>query len=148
MCGHFIFGILIEILVIIAVLLFIAKVKKDELGKGFKWIGYILLVIGFLTLACTLTRGIMGMTCCRQQCETGAPGCHAGMGHCCGGMNSCGAGSCGAGMKDGCTMGKDGGMMKDGKACCSGEKEGKMGGKCPYDKDGGEKGHMDSTKLK
>jgi len=139
MCGHFHIMISIEILTIIAVLLFLAKVKKDMLGKGFKWVGYILLVIGFLTLLCTLTGGIMRMAC-PQHCEMGAPGmCHPGMcGH---GMGHC-DGMKGDGMHEG------GGMMKDGKPCCSSEKDGKMDGKCPYDKDGAGKAHMDSTKLK
>jgi hypothetical protein len=55
----FYFGICIEILAITAVLFFLAKVKKDMLGNGFKWAGYILLVCGFLVLAGTLTRGVI-----------------------------------------------------------------------------------------
>src|SRR6266511_2583941 len=57
----FYFGICFEIIAITAVLFFLAKVKSDALGSGFKWAAYILLFCGFLVLAGTVTRGIIGM---------------------------------------------------------------------------------------
>ena len=126
--------ICIEIVAITVVLHFLAKVG---LSKGLKWAGNMLLIVGFLILACTVTRGIIGMVhhdkdgmgqCCPMGGRHWHDGCmmHDG---CCG--------------HDGCRMDGD---MKDGKCKMDSAK----GGKCCMDKDGKgmEKEHKDSTKGK
>jgi len=140
--NHLLIGLCVEIITVIVVLHFLAKAKKDELGGGFKWAGRILLILGFLVIGCTLSRGLMGMMhrgeCCQQ--EQSCPmmmhgGCCMHDGGCCN-MQS---GKCG--MADGkCSD------MKDSKSCKMDSANGK---KCPMCKDhdmGKDKMHNDTTK--
>ena len=41
----------------------LAKSKKEELGKSFRWMSYVIIVFGFLGFACALSHGICGMWC-------------------------------------------------------------------------------------
>jgi len=145
MCHHhFLVGLCVEIITVIVVLYFLAKVKKEELGKGFKWAGRILLILGFVAIAATICGGIMGMMHCgrcgqQNECPMMDRG-HCGMhdGNCA--MHD---GNCA--MHDGnCCMHE--GMMKDGKNCKMDSASGK---KCPMCKDhdmGKDKMHNDSVK--
>ena len=125
--GHFYVLICLEIISITVVLHFLAKA---DLKKGLKWAGNILLIVGFLIMACTVTRGLMTMMHHDKD----------GMEQSCpmmGGRHMHG----GCMMHDGCCQMHDG-MMKDGK-CCSDSM--KKDGKCPMDKDG--KGHMEGKGM-
>ena len=50
-----------EIIALVAVLYFVAKAKKEHINKWFRWAGYVLLICGFLMLACTMMAGLRGM---------------------------------------------------------------------------------------
>jgi len=139
------FGLCVEIITVTIALHFLAKAKKEELGGGFKWAGRILVILGFLAIACTLSRGAMQMmhrgdgSCQQGQC---CPMMHDGCMH--------DGGSC---MHDGkcCDM-HDGkcdmhdGMMKDGKECKMDSASGKKCHMCK-DREMGKDGmHKDSAK--
>jgi|GEM_PF-5167323 len=144
-------GLCIEIITVVIVLFFLARVKKDELGRGFKWAGGILLFLGFLAIACTLTRGIGGMMmmhhgdCHGQECPMMDRG-HCGMMH--EGMmhDGCGSGCCGHDGGSCCAHDGKCGDMQDGKGCKMDSASGK---KCPMCKDkdmGKDKMHNDTVK--
>jgi len=136
------FGLCVEIITVTIALHFLAKAKKDELGGGFKWAGRILVILGFLAIACTLSRGAMQMMHRGDSCEQGQccpimmhGGCCMHDGNCCSMQN----GKCGMG--DGkCSD------MKDGKSCKMDSANGKKCHMCK-DKDMGKDGmHKDSMK--
>lgn len=107
----------IEILAITAVLHFLLKATKEGVGGLIKWIGYIILIAGFLIMLCSLTQGIIKMANHKDAKTEDCRGCgdmrgHMMMrGHCCGDDDGCD-------MKDGKNCPMDSGKcqgMKDGK---------------------------------
>lgn len=136
------FFICIEIVAITIVLYYLAKAVKEGRGRGFKWAGYILLVVGFLVLGCSLSGGLMRMMHHGDGERYGwyhHGGCPMmGRGHCCDDDDKCDM----KGSDKNCC--KDG-MMKEGEECCKGGKM--IGGKCVMD-DSMKKMKPDSTKGK
>ena len=107
-------GLCLEIITVVVVLHFLAKVKTQNLGNGMKWLGNILLILGFLAIGCNLARGVMGIMHKGHETEQCSPMMM-------GGHHGCG-------MHQDCCEGKEG---CEGKDDCD-EHEGKM---CPMDKD-------------
>ena len=58
----------LSLLAIVAGMHLLAKTKKEDLGKFFKYVSYFVIVVGFLSIACIGARGIMH--------------CRYGRGHC------------------------------------------------------------------
>lgn len=109
--GHFIVVLLLAALVVLASMYMIAKTKKDQLGKGFLIVSYVMAGFGVLVFVFGITAGIL---CCahkggcgkKERCER-EMSCSrmekcGGMNHCemgggemrCMKMKSCGKGSC------------------------------------------------------
>src|ERR1017187_4650694 len=118
--------ICIELLVFLAGLNFLSKVKKDSLGRIYQWLTCLILTLVALVLICTLWAGFSRM--CRshnsKECME-MENCHRGMGYHgmmmgrgeCGEMSSC------KGMKgyeekeEGCPFDKKGKCIGDEKKC-------------------------------
>ena len=122
----------LALLAIVAGMYLLAKTKKEELGKLFKWVSYIVVICGFLCLACLLGQGIVHLSCRTGIC--GPERCH-GMGMMPGGPH------CGMGMEGGMCAPMGGGCMKGMQGCCKGHEgmgrgcRGEMG-KCGMEKKG------------
>jgi hypothetical protein len=106
--------ICIELFIFLCGLNFLAKIRRDSLGKVYRWLTCIVLTITALLIICTIATGICRM-CCHHKYEK------------CIEMEKCYGGMGGHGM-----------MMIHGGCndmpCCK-EMEGEEGG-CPFDKKG------------
>jgi hypothetical protein len=133
---HLFVTISLVLLVILATLHFLAKVKTENLGAFFKWSGYLVLMAALALLVCLLFRGVRQMTHsggggAKMECKAMHKGMKGGkgmLGRCsgmqdCSGMNkmNCSHGK-GMGMKECSGMGKmDCGSGHDmvGAGCCA-----------------------------
>jgi hypothetical protein len=130
----------------------LAQAQKESLGALYKYLGWFVIVAGFLMILCDAGRGVMGMCHMREAkmenkemmmmdrggdngCMMGGDNCPMMMHHhnmnCCEGMMNCG-GNSNCSMHDGGNC-SDGGMMnckEDGKGSSCNEGGG-MSGSCP-----------------
>jgi hypothetical protein len=130
----------LSLLVVYAGMKLLALTKKDTLGNGYKAVSWILIIMGFLILLCSIAHGVMHHRANRMMMQTemrddGWGGRHMG------GMNwhhdMMMRGGCCDGMKDDCC----GGMKDDG--CHDG-----MGSSCSDGMKGCTMGKGDTTKQK
>ena len=151
---HLFVTIPLVLLVILATLHFLAKVKTENLGAFFKWSGYLVLMAAVALLVCLMFKGVRQMTHrgsgAKMECRSMHQGMKGGKGmkgRCsgmqdCSGMNkmNCSHGK-GMGMKERSGMGKmdcgSGKGMGDAGCCaCCGDMEmmgkGNMGAGCEH----------------
>ena len=124
-------AISVEIVAITAVLFFLAKAG---LSTALRWVGYILLLVGFLIMVCTVTRGLGMMMHHKTEASE-----HCHMGGMQGGCPMMGRGDCKGDMK-GCDMKECEGEAGE---CCKGDS---AKGKMPMG--GMEHGHHDKDSAK
>ena len=134
-------SIVFTLFALMAGMLLLSKTRKDQLGKFFSMISYLIIIVSLLLLICQCTRGIMRMTChsgnCAStehcsymsgmdgKCEHGScmmmhHGCTDGNVRCMEEMKECkmkgDSASCKMGMKHGCPMeGQDDAKADSGK---------------------------------
>ena len=113
----FFITICFELFIFLCGLNFLAKIRRDSLGKSYKWLTCIVLTITALLIICTIATGI-----CRMCCHHRSNQCME--------MEKCHGDMRGHGMM----MGR--GECND-MPCCKDMKDGKeMDGGCPFDKKG------------
>jgi hypothetical protein len=78
----------LEIIAIVLATFLLAKTRTELMGRWFRWGAYVLVIAGWLALACTITHGICRLICC----SSGGCEMSSGNPHECDGMEACGSG--------------------------------------------------------